>query len=83
MALLEMRKSPWLLPQYHVVPGNIDQLHIFRNRVNRLCQNILFQRSQAARENWNQFTPVFDRSIQSPCVLRPCPEQRFYATHPS
>jgi RNA-directed DNA polymerase len=45
--------------QYHAVPGNIDQLRIFRNRVNRLWRNVLVRRSQTARKKWEKFTPVF------------------------
>jgi group II intron reverse transcriptase/maturase len=69
--------------QYHAVPGNIDQLRIFRRRVNRLWHSVLVRRSQTARKKWEKFTPVFDRWIPSPCVLHPYPEARFYATHPS
>ena len=69
--------------QYHAVPGNIDQLRIFKNRVNRLWRNVLVRRSQAARKKWEKFTPVFERWIPTPCVLHPHPEARFYATHPS
>ena len=69
--------------QYHAVPGNIDQLRIFRNRVNRLWRNVLVRRSQTARKKWEKLTPVFERWIPSPYVLHPYPEARFYATHPS
>jgi RNA-directed DNA polymerase len=69
--------------QYHAVPGNIDQLRIFRNRVNRLWRNVLVRRSQTARKKWEKFTPVFERWIPSPQVQHPYPEARFYATHPS
>jgi RNA-directed DNA polymerase len=69
--------------QYHAVPGNIDQLRIFRNRVNRLWRNVLVRRSQTARKKWEKFTPVFERWIPPPRILHPYPEARFYATHPS
>jgi hypothetical protein len=69
--------------QYHAVPGNIDQLRIFRRRVNQLWHSVLVRRSQTARKKWEKFTPVFERWIPSPCVLHPYPEARFYATHPS
>jgi group II intron reverse transcriptase/maturase len=69
--------------QYHAVPGNIDQLRLFRNRVNRLWRNVLVRRSQRARKKWEKFTPVFDRWIPTPRVLHPYPDARFYATHPS
>jgi RNA-directed DNA polymerase len=69
--------------QYHAVPGNIDQLRIFRNRVNRLWRSVLVRRSQTARKKWEKLIPVFERWIPSPYVLHPHPEARFYATHPS
>jgi group II intron reverse transcriptase/maturase len=69
--------------QYHAVPGNIDQLRIFRKRVNRLWRNVLVRRSQTARKKWEKFTPVFERWITPPRILHPYPEARFYATYPS
>jgi len=69
--------------QYHAVPGNIDQLRIFRQRVNRLWRNVLVRRSQRARKKWEKFTPVLERWIPPPCVLQPYPDARFYATHSS
>jgi RNA-directed DNA polymerase len=69
--------------QYHAVPGNVDQLRLFRNRVNRLWRNVLIRRSQRARKKWEKFAPVFDRWIPTPRVLHPYPDARFYATHPS
>ena len=69
--------------QYHAVPGNIDQLRIFRKRVNRLWRNVLVRRSQTARKKWEKFTPVFERWITPPRISHPYPEARFYATHPS
>jgi group II intron reverse transcriptase/maturase len=69
--------------QYHAVPGNIDQLRLFRKRVNRLWRNVLVRRSQRARKKWEKFAPVFDRWIPTPRVLHPYPDARFYATHPS
>jgi group II intron reverse transcriptase/maturase len=69
--------------QYHAVPGNIDPLRIFQNRVKRLWRNVLVRRSQTARKEWGKFTPVFERWIPPPQVQHPHPEARFYATHPS
>jgi len=69
--------------QYHAVPGNVDQLYLFKNRVNRLWRNVLVRRSQRARKKWEKLTQLFDRWIPSPRVLHPHPEARFYATHPS
>ncbi len=69
--------------QYHAVPGNIDQLRIFRSRVNRLWRNVLVRRSQRARKKWEKFTSVLERWIPPPRVLHPYPDTRFYATHSS
>lgn len=69
--------------QYHAVPGNIDQLRLFRQRVNRLWRGVLVRRSQRARKKWEKFVPVFDKWIPAPRVLHPYPEVRFYAIHPS
>jgi hypothetical protein len=69
--------------QYHAVPGNIDQLRLFRKRVNRLWRNVLVRRSQRAQKKWEKFTPLLERWIPPPRVLHPYPDARFYATHPS
>lgn len=69
--------------QYHAVPGNIDQLRTFRQRVNRLWRTVLVRRSQRAGMKWESLTPVFDRWIPKPLVLHPYPQARFYASHPS
>ena len=68
---------------YHAVPGNIDQLSLFKHRVHRLWRSVLVRRSQTAREKWGKFTPVFERWIPPPRVLHPYPHARFYATHSS
>jgi group II intron reverse transcriptase/maturase len=68
--------------QYHAVPGNIDQLRLFRKRVNRLWRDVMVRRSQRARKKWEKFAPVFNRWIPTPRVLHPYPDARFYATHP-
>ena len=52
--------------QYHAVPGNIDQLRTFRQRVNRLWRNVLVRRSQRAKKKWESLTPVFSRWIPIP-----------------
>jgi group II intron reverse transcriptase/maturase len=69
--------------QYHAVPGNIETLITFRQRVNRLWYQALARRSQRARTRWEALIPLFDRWIPRPKVLHPYPETRFYATHPS
>ncbi|MGA2047913.1 MAG: group II intron reverse transcriptase/maturase [Terracidiphilus sp.] len=41
-----LRKVVYGYYQYHAIPGNIDQLRLFQNRVNRLWRNVLVRRSQ-------------------------------------
>jgi len=69
--------------QYHAVPGNIDQLHVFKHRLHRLWRNVLVRRSQRAQIRWERLTPVFNRWIPEPRLLHPYPDVRFAATHPS
>ena len=68
---------------YHAVPGNIDRLRIFRNRVNRLWRSVLAQRRQREQMRWERLTPALDRWIPIPSILHPYPDAGFYATHPS
>ena len=69
--------------QYHAVPGNIDQLRLFKRRLNRLWRNVLVRRSQRAQIRWERLIPVLNRWIPEPRVLHPYPDARFAATHPS
>ncbi|HEY6373332.1 MAG TPA: group II intron reverse transcriptase/maturase [Candidatus Sulfotelmatobacter sp.] len=69
--------------QYHAIPGNIDQLRLFKRRLNRLWHSVLVRRSQRARIRWERLIPLFNRWIPEPRVLHPYPEVRFYAIHPS
>ena len=49
---------------YHVVPGNINQLRIFRRRVNRWWHSVLVSRSQSARKKWEKLIPVLEKWIR-------------------
>ena len=69
--------------QYHAVPGNIDQLRLFRKRINRLWHHVLVRRSQRADVRWERLVPLFDRWVPYPRILHPYPQARFYAIHPS
>jgi RNA-directed DNA polymerase len=69
--------------QYHAVPGNIDQLRLFKKRLNRMWRNVIVRRSQRAQIPWGRLIPVFNRWIPDPRVLHPYPDARFAATHPS
>ncbi len=67
--------------RYHAVPGNIDRLSVFGQRLRRLWWLILRRRSQR-RVSWDQLLPVFKRWFPAPRVLHPYPIVRFLATHP-
>jgi nucleoid DNA-binding protein len=67
--------------RYHAVPGNLNQLRVFGQRLRRLWYRILCRRSQKAVP-WGRVLPIFDRWIPEPRVLHPYPMQRFFATHP-
>jgi group II intron reverse transcriptase/maturase len=69
--------------QYHAVPGNLDQVRTFRQRVASLWRSVLVRRSQRARKKWDLLTPIFDRWLPRPHILHPYPQTRFYAIHPS
>ncbi len=68
--------------RYHAVPGNIDRLNIFAQRLRRLWRLTLSRRSQRGRAMWDRLTPIFQRWIPAPRVLHPYPLERFVATHP-
>jgi RNA-directed DNA polymerase len=67
--------------QYHAIPGNIDQLSVFGQRLRRLWRLILRRRSQR-RTAWDRMTSIFARWIPAPRVLHPYPVVRFLVTHP-
>jgi RNA-directed DNA polymerase len=67
--------------RYHAVPGNIDRLSVFGQRVRRLWWLILRRRSQR-RAAWDRFLPIFTQWLPTPRVLHPYPIARFLATHP-
>jgi RNA-directed DNA polymerase len=69
--------------QYHAVPRNIDQLRLFKKRLNRLWRDVLIRRSQRAQIRWERLLSLFNRWIPDPRVLHPYPDARFAATYPS
>src|SRR6185312_6056459 len=64
--------------RYHAVPGNIDRLSVFGQRVRRLWWLILRRRSQR-RAAWDRFLPIFTQWLPAPRVLHPYPRVRFLA----
>jgi len=67
--------------RYHAIPGNIDRLSVFGQRLRRLWWLILRRRSQR-RASWDRVARVFPQWIPAPRVLHPYPTVRFLATHP-
>ena len=67
--------------QYHAVPGNIDQLSVFGQRLRRLWWLTLRRRSQQP-VLWGWVTRISTCWIPAPRVLHPYPVLRFLATHP-
>ena len=67
--------------RYHAIPGNIDRLSVFGQRLRRLWRLILRRRSQRCVA-WDRMTRIFARWIPAPHVLHPYPTVRFLATHP-
>jgi len=68
--------------RYHAVPGNLDRLRVFGQRIRRLWRLVLSRRSQSGTLSWDRLKPLFARSIPVPRVLHPYPMERFAATHP-
>jgi RNA-directed DNA polymerase len=66
---------------YHAVPGNIDSLGAFRERVTRLWRGTLIRRSQKHRLPWTRMHTLAVRWIPQPRVLHPYPEARFAARY--
>ncbi len=67
---------------YHAVPGNLDSLGVFRERVTRLWRRTLLDRSQTHRVPWTRMHRLAVRWIPQPRVLHPYPECRFAVSYP-
>jgi RNA-directed DNA polymerase len=68
--------------QYHAVPGNLDRLRIFGQRLRRLWRLVLSRRSEGGMLPWDRVAPIFHRWIPIARVLHPYPMERFVAIHP-
>jgi RNA-directed DNA polymerase len=66
---------------YHAVPGNLDRLSLFRDRVTRLWRWALRRRGQKHRPNWARIGRLVARWLPIPRVLHPYPNVRFAANH--
>jgi group II intron reverse transcriptase/maturase len=67
--------------RYHAVPGNIDRLSVFGQRLRRWWWLVLRRRSQRPAP-WDRLIPIYTRWIPAPRVLHPYPIARFLATRP-
>jgi len=67
---------------YHAVPGNLDSLGTFRERLKRRWHRQLLKRSQRHRRRPSRLASLADRWLPRPRVLPPWPTQRFAARHP-
>ena len=62
---------------YHAVPGNLDSLGVFRERLSRFWRHSLMRRSQKHRLSWERLHRLLERWLPRPRVLHPWPELRF------
>jgi RNA-directed DNA polymerase len=67
---------------YYAVPGNIDSLSVFRDRLTGHWWQTLRRRSQKRRLSWTRMLALADRWLPRPRVLHPYPADRFAASHP-
>ena len=68
---------------YYAVPGNLDSLGLFRERVLRYWGQTLKRRSQRRRFAWaRRRCKLAAQWLPHPRVLHPWPLDRFAATHP-
>src|SRR5215469_14940356 len=64
---------------YHAVPGNVDSLGMFRERVISYWWRTLRRRSQKSRCTWERMLALADQWLPQPKVLHPYPDARFLA----
>jgi len=67
---------------YYAVPGNLDSLAVFRQRLLGLWWQNLRRRSQQRHLSWTRMIALGERWLPYPYVLHPYPALRFAATHP-
>ena len=67
---------------YYAVPGNLDSLAVFRERLLGLWWRRLRRRSQRDRFSWNRMLALGRRWLPEPRPLHPYPAVRFAASHP-
>jgi hypothetical protein len=67
---------------YYALPGNLNTLGLFRDRVLRLWGKSLHRRSQKSRFTWVRRVALAEQWLPRPKKLHPYPEVRFAASHP-
>ncbi len=67
---------------YYAVPGNLDSLGVFRDRLIGQWWHTLRRRSQKHPISWTRTLALADRWFPQPRVLHPYPAIRFAASHP-
>jgi RNA-directed DNA polymerase len=67
---------------YYAVPGNLDSLGVFRERVLRYWGQALQRHSQIRPYAWVRRLKLAAQRLPMPRVLHPWPIDRFAATHP-
>src|ERR1700681_1384568 len=67
---------------YYAVPGNLDSLGVFRERLIGQGWRTLRRRSQKRPFSWTRTLALADRWLPQPRVLHPYPADRFAASHP-
>ena len=67
---------------YYAVPGNLDSLAVFRQRLLALWWRGLRRRSQKHPFSWTRALALGNHWLPQPRVLHPYPAVRFAASHP-
>src|ERR1700692_1038692 len=67
---------------YYAVPGNIDSLGVFRDRLTGHWWLTLRRRSQQRPISWKRTLALAARWLPKPRILHPYPAYRFAASHP-
>jgi len=67
---------------YYAVPGNLDSLAVFRQRLLALWWRRMRRRSQKHPFSWSRTLALGDRWLPQPRPLHPYPAVRFAASHP-
>jgi group II intron reverse transcriptase/maturase len=67
---------------YYAVPGNLQRLSVFRERVTRFWRWTLCRRGQKHQPNWARIHLWAMKWLPTPSTLHPYPNVRFAAIHP-